>query len=279
MSDTNAQSDLQSAYAPFDLPTGVRLAAERGPSGYDTRLVARELRGSRYRDIAAWPLRFKGLKPGHGALMLDDLVIEPGCRFLDLCSGPIAFFAGFAVQNGAEEAVAIDIDPAFARVDTFEQQPAWFRRVEFRCSDLLGDSIGGKKFDAAAFHPPMLPLSPNQEWDRHSSYDFSGPDGRDVLDRGIIQLAEAIRPGGHVVIGQFEFLGVDEQFGLAPSTFDRLRAVGFAPLSAKLVEVPVTPIIDASVPHIMDTYPRYNFVLRAGQLFHRFAVICARRES
>ncbi len=85
------------------------------------------------------------------------------------------------------------------------------------CSDVI--SPLRVKLDLAVFNPPYLPESPRKE-DLLTYSWCGGRRGREVLDRFLLQVRDAVRDGGHVIFLQTERNGV-------PETETLLSSLGF----------------------------------------------------
>lgn len=259
------------AYAPLG-GTGPECWVARGNGARRSVLVA---------EIGAapswWLLPQSEIKPGHGLLLLEHLDVVAGSSVVDVGCGPLALHAVFASGRGAGRVLAIDTNPVFLQTasELAQSRPA-MTVVE---SDLLGGVPEGM-FDLATFHPPMLPAGSSSLTGMTAAefrYHCGGETGRETLDRGLAELAPRLASGGRVVIGQFEFLGVEREFGDVASTASVLDAVGLELAQAHHYRVPVTETISAFLPVLSGHFPDYPFEQEGGTTHHRFSVVVARK--
>jgi len=229
--------------------------------------------------LAVFALPVSGLKPGHGLLVGEHLEIKEGDSLFDIGTGPIAYFAILSVRRGASYAIGAEINPASK---SSSQNGIIFNRLEDKISIVHSDifsAIGNRKFDIIVTNPPILPAPPKDKDVRDNArlagYDEAGYNGRQFIDLIISQARSHLNQGGRLIIGQFEFLGVDKAFGDGKTTFELLREQGFEPRIVGSYEVPVTPIIEKRLDYIKEVYPRYNFVEKDSGLYHKFVVISA----
>ncbi len=264
-----ANRSTETPYEPLQYrPLSVSLVAQRKPSAkYDhaLELSVHQQLGGRSVSVA---LGEKGVKPGHGVIMTDEVLSVARGRFLDLCSGPVAYFSHLALLAGCTDVLAVDLNPSFSTVE-----------VPFANSDLLESVDPALRFGAAALHPPMLPRTAgSSSEDRFAAYDYADEGGRGTLDRAIHDTAKVLDQGGQLVIGQFEYLGVGRRMGRRKCTAEVLASSGYSLVSEKYVWVPMTPVIEAALDDIRAEFPLFEPQLSSGRQYHRFAVVVARRH-
>lgn len=250
-------------------------------TGRDVSLLLREGPAG-----VTWDLDPYGRKPGHGLLVLRSARVGEGDRVADLCAGPLALFARYATQLGAAYAEAVEVDAELATNATKAcQADPRVRVVHGDIAEVSRES----PFDQVYVHPPMLPDSDTTftgpgtrvvGWDvasRSKRYHTGGPTGRETLDRAVTVARDVLRPGGTVVIAQFEFLGVEVRFAdQVPATFEVLAAAGFTPQEVHHYRVPLTEELHEHLDAIRATYPWYPLGA-SRQQDHRFSVVHATR--
>jgi methylase of polypeptide subunit release factors len=242
-----------------------------GSSDDTDRAVAAEISGV----PACWPLPNSRTKPGHGMLLLPHLNVQPGDRFLDLGCGPLALHGSFAALAGAGRTICVDTDRQSVEL---ARSVAGDLSLEVIRSDLT-TGVSRLRFDRISFHPPMLPKDRRAETvlrAEAASYHFAGLDGRHILDRGIQEAASVLAPRGKLVIGQFEFLGVETSFGVGSSTMSTCERYGLTLESVKHYVVKMTAPVYATLPRLRHLFPRYEFAGKRELSTHRFSVIVAR---
>gem|GEM_PF-604928 len=256
-------------YDPFHLLPGRYFLAKEEGIVSDEYLVRMGPAGV----DALWKLPPSRIKPGHGLFIAEHLNVKKGDSLADLGTGPLGFLALLGAYRGASEVFAIDINPSFLKT---AREGAAFSGLDQTVRVIRGDlfeSLDAERFTYVVFHPPMLPAAPSASEQRIPNYDEGGPTGREILDRAIAQTSSRLSSGGALLIGQFEFLGVDRAFGEPPSTFEVFKRHGFKPRIVAAYEIPVTPIVRDRAGLIQEVYPRYRFVLRNGKLWHKFVIV------
>ena len=142
----------------------------------------------------------------------------------------------------------------------------------------LFEPIGMRRVTKVVFHHSMLPMMTARNQMRILHFDEGRPTGRELLDRAIVQAADHLSVGGEFLLGQFEFLGVQQAFGKPPTTFEVFKRCGFKPKVLATYEIPVTPILKDRATLIQKIYPRYRFTLKRGNLWHKFVIVPAQRR-
>lgn len=140
-------------------------------------------------------------------------------------------------------------------------------------SDGLASALPLDKFDLAVTHPPMMPAP---EGISQSDHDFAGPTGREILDRIIERTPNLLNSGGRLIIGQFNFLGLEQSTGDPGCTADKLADAGMTIDEIHTYRVPASQAIVNAQEQIKDIYPRHIFEEAGGQLYHRFSVVKAK---
>ncbi|OGX38576.1 MAG: hypothetical protein A3C53_04330 [Omnitrophica WOR_2 bacterium RIFCSPHIGHO2_02_FULL_68_15] len=267
-----ASTSAITPYDPLGGLAGTYFTARPPRAARDTYLV-RLARGA---VEAIWRLPPDGRKPGHGLFLAEHLTVRPGRSLVDLGTGPLAFLGCLAAARGARPVWATDCQGAFIKTARAGiARHGWRRTVRAVRGDLF-DPVAAPRVHHAVIHPPMLPAARRR---RAAAYDEGGRTGRELLDRAITQAAGRLAPGGDLLIGQFEFLGVGRAFGTPPATFDVLRRHGFTPSVEAAYPVPITPPVRARLGAIRALYPRYRFLRRDGALWHRFVIVRGRRRT
>jgi methylase of polypeptide subunit release factors len=222
---------------------------------------------------AIWKLPPSGMKPGHGLFIAEHLNIDNGDTLVDLGTGPLGFLGILGAHRGAKSVFAVEANPDFLRT---AQASVSFVRLDETVRILKGDlfePVKATSVEKVVVHLPMLPSARFKDGQRAAHYDEGGSCGREVLDRAIAQAAQRMSSGGKLLIGQFEFLGVDRPFGNQPTTFELFKRHGFRPKVVASYEVAATPALLDRASLIQEIYPYYRFVLRNGKLWDRFVII------
>jgi len=126
-------------------------------------------------------------------------------------------------------------------------------------------------------NPPQLPTS-----DGSSPHDFGGFDGREVLEKIIIDAPKHLNNNGVVFLLVFDFLSVNKTYGDKESLFDLFRKYGFKPSIINYA----THIIRKdgktfeSIAKIQQLYPKFSFTKnRNGDLTHKIYIVKAEKVS
>jgi release factor glutamine methyltransferase len=165
------------------------------------------------------------------AAAIDDLVVPPGARALDLCTGTGAQAITLA-RRGATSVTAVDLSRrALAS--------AWFnalvRRASVRpCRGDLTTALGVGPFDVVVANPPYVP-SPAPTVRATRGWD-AGPDGRTVLDPLCAAAGTLLRPGGTLLLVQSTMSGVD-------ASLELLAAQGLRTSIARRAHIPFGPVL------------------------------------
>jgi len=222
-----------------------------------------------------WPLPDTGRRPGHGLFLIPHLSADSSTKGLDLGCGQSMFLGMQLHHLGAGSVTGLD------KVPPGESLGSWLdEKTRYVQGDILDETVlGGDMFDVAITHPPMAPTE-NQEGKRtNTDHDVAGPTGREVLDFIISHWTKKLRPGGELVIGQFDFLGVMAAHGDPPCTAEVLGEAGLAIEQVHTYHVPITPTIKNALGLIRSVYPKYPFEKRGDTTYHQFSVINARKNK
>lgn len=127
-------------------------------------------------------------------------------RIVDVGAGSGAIAVALAHKLPQAQVTAVDISPdALEIARENARQNNLGERIRFVHSDLL-TTLAGDRFDVVASNPPYIASDARESLDIEvREYEpeaalFAGPDGLDVYRRLIPQAAEALVPGGYIVL-------------------------------------------------------------------------------
>jgi carbamoyltransferase len=128
--------------------------------------------------------------PSSDSMLLADVVrTEQRRSVLDLCTG--SGIQAVAQAQGAEIAIAVDVNPRAVAVARLNAQLNGALNVEVRQGDLYGP-VRGQRFDLIVANPPFV-SSPYQS---APSFHSGGPTGDRVLRRVIRGWSQHLEAGG-----------------------------------------------------------------------------------
>lgn len=164
-----------------------RILHQRGQSGP----VIERIRG---RPIIVLPDVFNPNAFFTGAFFagcLDQSLIPPGCRVLDMGTG--TGVGAVIAAEWADRVVAVDINPAAVRCARLN---ALLNEVEGRVEVLQGDlfePVEKRRFDVILFNPPYLPGEPQTPFE-------AALWSTDTLERFLGGLAAHLKPAGYALL-------------------------------------------------------------------------------
>ena len=194
------------------------------------------------------------------AAAITDLVIPPGARALDLCTGTGAQALTLA-RRGVETVLAVDLSRrALASVwlNAFARQ----LEVRPRRGDLTRALREGP-FDVVVANPPYVP-SPAPAVRSTRGWD-AGPDGRTVLDPLCSAAGTLLRPGGTLLLVQSAMSDVDKSREL-------LAAQGLRTSVARSARIPFGPVLSGRT-----EYLEASGLIEPGQRMEELVVLRADR--
>ncbi|WP_188129920.1 50S ribosomal protein L11 methyltransferase [Roseovarius litoreus] len=176
-----------------------------------------------------WPSDYSGLIVRH-------LMRHPGlCRgrhVLDLGTGS-GVLAGTALQLGATDVVATDLDPdALHLAEDRLARIAPEARVQLGQGAMWDAVESDLRFDLVLANLPNFPAEQLQSGSRAAFWSVGGEDGRKVLDPFLAGLPKRLRQGGSAVFTQNRCVGLR-------MTLDRLAEAG---CGARVVETALVPV-------------------------------------
>ena len=129
--------------------------------------------------------------------------VRPGCRVLDLCTGPGALAAAIKKLCPGAEVVASDISEAALSLAK-ENAAALNADIRFMQGDLFSP-VAGEKFDVIVSNPPYIPEGLRgclqAEVEREPALAlFAGDDGLDFYRRIAREAPAHLLPGGRLCI-------------------------------------------------------------------------------
>ncbi len=167
-----------------------------------------------------------------------------GRHVLDLGTGAGAI-ALAAARAGAASVTAVDLSlrsVLATRLNCLKQRARRrVARIDVRQGDLFGP-VRGRRFDLLVANPPYVPAE-SDVLPRHTQarcWD-AGTDGRALLDRICAGAADAVAPGGHVLVVHSALCG-------AQRTVDALASAGFTADVLARASIPFGPVMRARAP-------------------------------
>ncbi|SFW84172.1 HemK2/MTQ2 family protein methyltransferase [Amycolatopsis australiensis] len=194
------------------------------------------------------------------AAAIEDLVVPPGARALDLCTGTGAQAITLA-RRGAETVLALDLSRralASVRLNALTQR----LRVRPRRGD-LATALGEGPFDVVVANPPYVP-SPEPAVRSTRGWD-AGPDGRAVLDPLCAQADTLLRPGGTLLLVQSGLSDVDR-------SLTTLTARGLRAEVVRRARIPFGPVLSGRT-----AYLEAAGLIEPGQRMEELVVLRADR--
>lgn len=172
-------------------------------------------------------------------VMIDAMVrggYATGRHVLDVGTGSGAI-ALAAARAGAASVTAVDLSlrsVLAARANSLVNGAG----IDVRHGDLFAP-VRGQRFDLVVANPPYVPAATGV-LPRHRKarcWD-GGLDGRTVLDRICAGAADAVTPGGHVLLVHSALCGTQR-------TVDALTSAGFTATVLSRAEIPFGPVLRA----------------------------------
>ncbi len=142
-------------------------------------------------------------------LFAENLPILPNSRIVDVGTG--CGILGIIVAAKAAGVLAIDINPhAVACAKENAHLNGVEERMSFLCGDLFSALDASEKFDLILFNAPYLPSEHGEgrTWIEHAW--TGGIDGRQVINRFIIEAPKHLKPQGRILLLQSSLSDIDE---------------------------------------------------------------------
>jgi release factor glutamine methyltransferase len=138
----------------------------------------------------------------------DDMVLEVGTG-----CGILAVLAA----KKAENVVAVDVNPyAIQCASKNAENNGVKERIEFRCGDLFQPIKHNERFSLILFNAPYLPSEKDEEKSWIGKAWAGGQNGREVVDRFIVDAPKFLADEGRILLVQSSLTGVNrttEMFG------------------------------------------------------------------
>ena len=142
-------------------------------------------------------------------LFAGNLDIQKGAEVMDVGTGS-GFLAVLAAEN-AKNVLALDVNPyaircakANAALNSLES------KIDFMQASLLTALNSKAKFDLILFNAPYLPSEVHEAESWIGRSWAGGVNGREVVDRFIMQVTIHLKLGGRVLLMQSTLTGVEE---------------------------------------------------------------------
>jgi len=165
------------------------------------------------------------------------LVVRPGARVLDLCTGTGALAVTAALAGGRVTAVDLSRRAVYAA-----RTNARLHRTEVHAvhGDLTAP-VAGHTFDVVVSNPPYVPAATDTlpEHGRYRAFD-AGRDGRALLSRVITAAPTVLAPGGQLLLVHSVLCGVQD-------TLDELEDCGLQGEVVKECTHPFGPVLTERV--------------------------------
>src|SRR3954471_10542700 len=133
--------------------------------------------------------------------------VRPGASVLDLCTGSGAI-AVAAARSGAGPVTAIDVSRRSVLTVRINA-----RRTGGRVRALRGDlftPVAGERFDFIVSNPPYMPAEDDEIPARGPARALdAGTDRPGLPDRSCAESAAHLNPGGAVMVGQNDLIGIE----------------------------------------------------------------------
>lgn len=158
-------------------------------------------------------------------LLAENLQVKRRDRVLEIGTG--TGIIAIKTAKKARMVIATDINPAAIECATKNIVANKVFNIELRNGDLF-DPVKGEKFDLIIFNTPYLPTSEDELTgdDLNAAWD-GGSDGREVIDRFIVDLPIHLNAGGKVQMLQSSLSDIDK-------TLEKLEEIGLeASVTAK----------------------------------------------
>jgi len=214
-----------------------------------------------------WPSEYSGLIVGY---LMRHPGLADGRRVLDLGTGS-GILAGTALQLGAAEVAATDLDPAALHVaEDRLARIAPAAHVRLHQGAMWEALTGEARFDLVLANLPNFPAEQLQAGARGAFWSVGGADGRKVLDPFLAGLPGRLRAGGRALFTQNRCVGLR-------MTLERLAAAGCAARVAETALVPLGPDKIAALSRV--NHEPEGVIEMAGFVFLEVALIVAESDG
>lgn len=208
------------------------------------------------------------------ALLMTDFIKKfvSGKDVLDIGTGGGILAIQSAVY-GARSVVGIDIDDLVLECASNNGELNNLD-ITWKLSNLFSN-LGSERFDLVLSNPPQLPMRSGQV------RDTGGPDGRQIVERIIMECPNYLNNKGVLLMVLFDFLGVDTSYGPHPPLLHLFESNGF---QVEIVRREKTFVrkgghTERSSSYILEQYPRYKFETRDGEIIHEKLVVKAQLKN
>jgi release factor glutamine methyltransferase len=142
-------------------------------------------------------------------LLAENLEAEENGNVLDLGTG-CGILAVLAAKQ-ARKVVATDINPyAIKCAKENARKNCVEDRIEFRLGDLFQPIRSDETFSLILFNAPYLPSKPFEQKSWIGRAWAGGANGRDLVDRFIMNAAEFLSAGGRILLVQSSLSGIEK---------------------------------------------------------------------
>lgn len=213
-----------------------------------------------------------GFVPKSGLLLARGIEkYVKGRTVVDVGTGETGLLAIHAAKYGASRVVGVDLD---------EESVIWARhngdlnglqKIDWRVSDLFSGITQEEKFDIIISNPPQMPMQEGP------SHDWGGINGREVIEKIIVDSPKYLERGGQLFMVLFDFLGIDKSYCDMPSLKDVFKASGFEMevIARETRKVGNDGQTQRSMGDIRKQYPQFSFLKTDEALSHEMLVVRA----
>lgn len=162
-----------------------------------------------YRDLTFQVLE-NVYKPAEDTFLLaENLEVREGDLVLDMGTG-CGIIAVLAAKK-AEKVVAVDLNPHAIRCAKLNAEyNGVVDKVDARLGDLFAPLDKNERFDVIVFNAPYLPSAPAEKKTWIGRSWAGGPDGRQLVDRFIIEAPQYLKRGGKILLVQSSLANIDK---------------------------------------------------------------------
>lgn len=162
-----------------------------------------------YRDLTFQVLE-RVYKPAEDTFLLaENLDVREGDLILDMGTG-CGIIAVLAARK-ARKVVAVDLNPHAVRCAELNAELNRVAgEVDARLGDLFAPIDNNEKFDVIVFNAPYLPSAPDERKTWIGRAWAGGPDGRQLVDRFILEAPQYLKTGGKILLVQSSLTNIEK---------------------------------------------------------------------